>query len=388
MTAASNPSKAKYRVGMIGCGMQGMNHARSYKNNASTQVVAGADPDAANLRRFTEAFGVVGYRDYNEMLEKEEIDISAPVLPVRANADAVVASARAGVKALFCEKPLTASLQDADRMVEACDAHGGDFYGGHTLRNYPQMWKARELIESGEIGEVQSINLYDNNGQGGCHSISVARMFAQDADVDWVVGWVEGDPFSDWEGSSHREEANDMGCKSIGGVIRFANGIDCFSHYKTDRYGIEVLCSRGAFTCDLTNFHLFKRVEGGLGRLLKDQQEVENLFLDVATYDDNGRFDEEGWAIPENRLNDTVQWVVDSLDTGVAPRCSGDDLRKALEIVIALRQSHRRGHVPIHLPLEDRSLKMYPEVLRWDNKKDYLDDEWYEETMKQFKKSV
>lgn len=387
MTTADNSSKVKHRVGMIGCGMQGMCHARSYKNNPSTQVVAGADPDEANLRRFIDAFGVPGYRDYNEMLAKEQIDISAPILPVRANADAVVASARAGVKAIFCEKPLTASLEDADRMVQECDARGVYFYGGHTFRNYPQMWKARELIESGEIGAVQSINLYDSNGQGGCHSISVARMFAGDADVDWVTGWVEGDPFSDWEGSSHREEANDMGCKSIGGVIRFANGLHCFSHYNTDRYGIEILCSRGLFTSDLSSFHLFKTAEGGLGRLLTDQQEVLDLFPDAATYDDSGRFDDEGWAIPENRLNDTVQWVVDSLDTGVAPRCSGDDLRKALEIVIALRESHRRGHVPIHLPMADRSLKMYPEALRWDNKKDYFDNEWYEDMMKQFKKS-
>ena len=384
---AENPSEGRYRVGMIGCGMMGMNHARSYKRNPSTQIVAGADPDEVNLRRFTETFGVPGYTDYNEMLAREAIDIAAPVLPVRANADAVVASARAGVKAVFCDKPLTASLQDADRMVEECETRGVYFYGGHTFRNYPQMWKAREIIESGEIGEVQSINLYDGNGQGGCHSISVARMFAGDADVDCVVGWVEGDPFSDWEGSSYREEANDVGCQRIGGVLRFANGLDCFSHYKTDRYGIEVLCSRGAFTSDLATFHLFKTVEGGLERLLKDQQEVEGLFLDVETYDDNGRFDDEGWAIPENRLNDTVQRVVDSLDNGTAPSCSGDDLRKALEIVIALRESHRRGHVPIHLPLADRSLALYPEALRWNNKKDYLSDEWYEENMKQFRRS-
>ena len=74
------------------------------------------------------------------------------------------------------------------------------------------------------------------------------------------------------------------------------------------------------------------------------------------------------------------------VQTCALPIC-GDDLRKALEIVIALRESHRRGHVPIHLPMADRSLKMYPEALRWDNKKDYFDNDWYEDMMKQFKKS-
>ena len=380
--------KPKYRVGMIGCGMQGMVHARSYHRNPFTEVVAGADPDENNLRRFTEAFGVPGYRDYNEMLATERIDISAPVLPVRANADAVVASARAGARAIFCEKPMTASLEDADRMVEECRSRGVYFYGGHSFRNYPQMWKARELIESGELGEVQSLNLYDGNGQGGCHSMSVVRMFAEDAAPDWVVGWVEGDPFSDWEGDEYTEKAGDVGFKRIGGYIRFANGMECFSHYTTTRNGIEVICSNGVFASDFSSFHLWKTPKGAEGRLLQDLREVEGLFLDTATYDDIGNFDEEGWAIPENRLNDTVQWVVDSLETGVPPRCSGEDLRTSLEICIALRESHRRGHAPVQLPLEDRSLRMFPATIRWDNKKDHLSAEWYDEVMERFRQPV
>ena len=371
--------QAKYRVGMIGVGSMGLVHARSYLHNPYTEIVAAADTDSDNLALFTENFGVPGYGSYEEMLGKEQIDIAAPVLPVRANADAIVAAARAGVRAIFCEKPLTASLKDADRTVEECRSRGVYFFGGHTVRNYPQMWKAREMIEAGEIGEVQSINLYDSNGQGGCHWMSVVRMFAVDANADWVVGWVAGDPFSDFEGDKYTEQKGDIGVRKIGGYIRFDNGMECFSQYGTTKSGIEVLCSRGVFASDGATFHLWKAKESTEGRQMADLEEVDGLFPDTKTFDDQGRFDDEGWAIPENRLNNTVQWVVDSLETGVKPRCSGDDPRKSLEICIAMRESHRRGHAQVKLPLEDRSLKLMPETARWMNKKDLTSKESYDE---------
>lgn len=367
-----------YKVGMIGVGMQGLCHARSYMHNPYTEVVAGSDTDPDNLDLFTQSFGVPGYSNYEEMLDKEEIDIIAPVLPVRANPDAIVAAARAGVKAIFCEKPLTASLEDADRVVSECRSQGVYFYGGHTIRNYPQLWKAREIIEAGEIGEIQSINLYDGNGQGGCHWMSVVRMFAWDADVDWVVGWVAGDPFSEFEGDKYTEQKGDSGVREIGGYIRFDNGIECFSQYGTTKMGIEVMCSRGMFAFDWSNFRMWKAKDGLDGRYMDDLEEIEGLFPDVDTFDDIGHFDENGWAIPENRLNNTVQWIVDSLETGVKPRCSGEDLLKSLEICIALRESHRRGHSQVKLPLDDRSLKLMPDTARWMNKKDLNSKEWYD----------
>ena len=396
---------AKYRVGMIGVGIQGLVHARSYMHNPHTQIVAAADTDPENLSLFTESFGVPGYSSYEEMLHKEQIDIAAPVLPVRENAKAIVAAARAGVKAIFCEKPLTASLEEADRTVEECRSRGVYFYGGHTYRNYPQLWQAREMIEAGEIGEVQSINLYDDNGQGGCHWMSVVRMFAGDSNVDWVVGWVAGDPFSDFEGDEYTEREGDIGVKKIGGYIRFDNGIECFSQYRTTKVGIEVFCSRGVFVYDGAAFRMWKAKHGAKGTYMADLQEIEELFPDTKTYDqgdlfsDTRRFDGEGWAIPENRLNDTMQRVVDSLETGVEPRCSGDDLRKSLEICIALRESHRRGHTQVKLPLEDRSLKLMPETARWMNKKDLLEpplwaqtdatsQQWYAETMARHRKPM
>ena len=111
-----------YRAALIGCGRKGHGHARGYAGNPRTEVVAAADPDEDNLRIFLEHFPVPGYSDHRELLAKEEIDIAAPILPVRPNPGVVIDCAEAGVKAVYCEKPMAASLEEADAMVEACES--------------------------------------------------------------------------------------------------------------------------------------------------------------------------------------------------------------------------------------------------------------------------
>lgn len=110
----------KYRVGMIGIGRKGAQHGRAYRINPLAKIVAAADTDEANLEIFCRRFDVPGYADHKEMLAKENIDIAAPILPVRPNPQTVVDCAEAGVKAIMCEKPIAASLAEADRMVAAC----------------------------------------------------------------------------------------------------------------------------------------------------------------------------------------------------------------------------------------------------------------------------
>ena len=231
----------KYRVGAIGCGPKGTSQARTFALHPLTEVVSAADTDPDNLEIFCGRFDVPGYGSHLEMLDREAIDIAMPVLSVRPNARVVIDCARAGVKAILCEKPICASLEDADRMVEECRSRGIPFAAGDMVRNLPLVWKTKELLDSGELGEVQGMNLYYPKASstemwgGGCQALSVMRLFAGDVDVEWVVGWVKGDPWSD----------DDQG---MAGHVRFANGIECTIHSKEAvKKGIEVLCTRGAF---------------------------------------------------------------------------------------------------------------------------------------------
>ena len=91
-------TEATYRVGLIGTGRKGNGHARGYVANPRTELVAAADPDPSNLAIFLERFTVKPYDDYHEMLRVENVDIAAPILPVKPNPGVVIDCARAGVE--------------------------------------------------------------------------------------------------------------------------------------------------------------------------------------------------------------------------------------------------------------------------------------------------
>ncbi len=380
--------KAKYRVGVIGVGRQGSYHARAYDLHPLCEVVAGVNTGQETLDLFTERFGVPGYNDYQEMLRREEIDIAVTALPVKPNPDAVIACAEAGVKAVASDKPLAASLADLDRMVEACRSRRIPFAAGTVHRNFKQYWAARKLIDDGELGEVRSVHLYEMTVQGGCNGLTLLRMFAPgqkirgyaggDAEVEWVVGSANGDPFSDY----------DEGLDGLGGYISFTNGIEGVVHPKSQaRRGIEVVCTGGVFAGDGRSFQVWKRDDGYEPRSVSDLVEVEGLIPGTSTGEQRS-YDDEGWMMPEDRIFAHVESVVDALELGIEPRCNGEDQLAAMEIAFAMRESHRRNHEPVRLPFEDRTQMMFPVPYRWNSKRSLYGDAWYREEMKQHKQSV
>ena len=206
----------------------GTNHARGYHLHPRTEVAAVADTDPENLQMFCERFNVPGYSTYEKMLAREDLDISAPVLPVKANPDAVIASAEAGVRAVFSEKPIAGSLAEADRMVEECAKRNIPFATGLVISSHPDYRKAYEMAADGEISEVLRINLYEDNRQVGTHGLNLTRKFANKSLVDFIVGFVSNDPHSEYEKDyGHGERWYGW----LGGYMKFQNGIEAYSSF-------------------------------------------------------------------------------------------------------------------------------------------------------------
>ena len=272
---------------------------------------------------------------------------------------------------------MTAKLADADAMVEACKRNGVAFAAGVIPRNYPEYWKARDLIDADEIGEITGINVYDPNGQGGCHGINLALMFAHDADVEWAVGSVGGDPHSDEDG--------DGALQGIGGYFRFVGGPEVFCHTRAgvrsraneSGQGIEVIGTHGLIWNDFDGLHVARAQAGYRPSERAQLSEIENAFEDTRNQVDRG-YDADGWRRPTPGMMASVQALVDGLDSSQTLRMStGQSLRKALEICIALRESARQSHARVTLPLECRDLAMYPVPSRWNFKKELQGRENY-----------
>ena len=368
-------SKDTYRVGVIGCGRKGTQHARAWNLTPGAEVVAAAENDPENADLFRRRFGVPVYDDYREMLRNESIDIAAPILPVSANHEVVMGCVEAGVKGILCEKPITDSLAHADEMVATCRAKGIAFGCGDLDRNLPDYTRAKAIIDSGEIGEVVAIDLHGGSStEWDIQGMSLTRLFAGDAEAAWVIGWVTGDPYSD----------HDQG---QAGYIRFANGIEAFRHTnKNAKNGIEVLCTMGSFYTDYLYLKMWKLedpdVKPGWSNGIV---EIEGLFKEESQYAESGTHDEDGWRSAENRNLASVQVMIEAIENGVDPIGSGENSRKCLEIAIALRESHRRGRTPVRLPLEDRTLRIVPPMSRWLSRKETMSIEDYRTSLANWK---
>jgi len=383
-------TNAKYKVGGIGIGRAGTGRTRAYDIHPLCEVVAVTESDPANLELAAARFEVPGYADCVEMFEKHQIDIAVASLPVRANHAVVMAAAQAGVKAMVTEKPLTAQLSQADEMVEACRSRGIQFAAGLVSVNRLNHWAALEMIEAGAIGEIQRINIYDTNTQGGCHGINLARHFAGRPEVDHVIGWAQGDAASDYE-DAHTGREHDQGFQGLGGYIRFANGIEGFSSCAPVPWrGFEVIGTDGILYKDNTTalgLHLLKKPEGAQKADFADFETVDVPDIEPPLREGDHQYDDDGWANLTDGMIRSASAVVEALETGNDVKLTtGGDLAIALEICIALRESARRGHVPVELPLADRSLVMYPQNSRWNYKKEIIGHDAYMDALAQQRK--
>jgi len=362
-----------YRVGIIGGGRKGTAHGRCYHLNPRTEVVAIADTDPENRQIFARRFGVAAYEDYREMIGAEDVEIAAPILPVGPNPEVVVGcAAMPGVKGILCEKPLAASLEEADRTVGACASRGIAFGAGDLDRNLPGFQKVKAHIDSGALGALRSITFFGGSGTelsgGGCQILSLMRMFAGDVDAQFAVGWVDN-PESD----------HDQGGA---GYVRFVNGVEALIHREEDGRGrgFVAACESGVVRYD--NFVLSVWRVPDDARDGDDLERVDGVVAPVHVYGGFDRgYDAEDWKWPGDRNAASVQAIVDAIDDGRDPPGSGDNGCKVLELAIALRESHRQGHGALSLPLADRTLRMIPHPSRMENKKPIFGTEKYMEQL-------
>lgn len=156
----------KLRFGLIGLGKVGELHLEAYQElREDIEIAAAAEPDPVRLRALTTRFGLRPYSDYLEMLKTEKLDLVCVLTPAETHCKITVTCASAGVN-ILCEKPLAVNLNAAQLMVAACQHAGVKLFYGASYRFLPAVQKARELIQSGVIGDVLLLREQILGGRG------------------------------------------------------------------------------------------------------------------------------------------------------------------------------------------------------------------------------
>ena len=140
-----------YGVGLIGCGNIAGTWVKAVgeHTDCNLDLVFDLDRDAAQKRADESGARAIG--ELEEMLASVEIALVVIGTPTPSHPDLVVQAAAAG-KHVLCEKPMALSLDECQRMIDACEQAGVQLVIGHSLRFWGAFRVCRRLISEGAIG--------------------------------------------------------------------------------------------------------------------------------------------------------------------------------------------------------------------------------------------
>jgi predicted dehydrogenase len=273
----------KLRYCIVGLGRISMDHfmpaTRISKFGTVTALVSGHRDKAERMaaQYGVPAKSIYSYQDYDAIAQNPEIDAVYIALPNSMHAEYSIRAAKAG-KHVLCEKPMATSTTDAEAMVEACRTANRKLMIAYRCQFEPLNVRAVELIRSGRLGKVESINtgFGFNIGKGewrlnrklagggplmdvGIYSLNACRYLTGEEPVD-VKGYSS---VIDQDGRFQEVEEN------LSWSMKFPSGAvaSCSTTYGANLTGFfRVFGSRGvislenAFSYD--GQHLFAQIQG------------------------------------------------------------------------------------------------------------------------------
>ena len=152
-------------VGIVGCGRISDLHAIGYQGSEDARIVAVCDSNkrrAADKAREWHADYV--YSDYAELLKNPEVDMVELLVPHHLHCPFTIQAAKAG-KHVSVQKPMALSAAEADRMIESAEEAGVVLRVYENFVHYPPAKKAKEMVDSGEIGNPVMLRMHINTGR-------------------------------------------------------------------------------------------------------------------------------------------------------------------------------------------------------------------------------
>jgi len=157
-------------VGLIGKGVMGRGHLRRLAGDRDVQVLGVCDVDSMRCeegkRHVEETYaarrtsgtyqGCTAYNDYRELLGRADIDAVVIVTPDHWHTLQTIDAVKAG-KDVYCEKPISLTVRQGRRLVEAVHRYGRVFQTGTQYRSIPTIRQVCEFVRSGGLGKVKQV---------------------------------------------------------------------------------------------------------------------------------------------------------------------------------------------------------------------------------------
>jgi UDP-N-acetyl-2-amino-2-deoxyglucuronate dehydrogenase len=341
----------KIRIAIVGCGRISKNHFGSVeKHSDQLELAALCDIDPAVLAEHAEKYKVPAYRDIEEMLQKEQIDLVALCTPSGVHPDQAVLAARHNVH-VITEKPMATRWSDGVRMVKACDDTGVRLFVVKQNRRNTTLQLLKRAVTEKRFGKINMVHLnvfwtrpqsyYDQgNGWRGTWEFDGGAFMNQASHyvdlLDWLIGPVE--KVQAMMSTTRDIEVEDTGVLNV----KWRNGalgsmsVTMLTYPQNLEGSITILGDKGTVRIGgvaVNDIQLWQFAEP------KDyDSEIQS-----ANYETTSVY---GFGHPLYYKN-----VVDVLRGNAEPETDGREGLKSLELLIAAYLSARDGKT-VSLPLE------------------------------------
>ena len=154
-----------YGIGIVGCGMIGQKRAKAL--GVGGQLVACADIDITRAEHLAQGSDAKAFFDWHKLIELPEVDIVVIATLHNSLAEITLAAVNAG-KHVLVEKPAARSATELEQVIAAALRNGVKVHVGFNHRYHRALRKAKEIVDSGELGELMFIRArYGHGGRIG-----------------------------------------------------------------------------------------------------------------------------------------------------------------------------------------------------------------------------
>lgn len=329
------------RFALIGCGNIAKKHAHAVKEYVDgAEIGAFVDLDIQRARDFSQKYGAPAFSSVKEMMQAldDQIDVFSILTPSGAHCANVLELVEYG-RPLVVEKPLALRLEDADRMIEACDEHGVRLFVVHQNRYNPPIVKAREALEQGRFGRLVmgTVRLRWMRDQAYYDSEAWRGTWAHDGGVFMNQAVHHIDMLSWFMGNA--ETVRSMAATRLVKIEAEDTGV-AIIRYNSGALGV-LEATTGARPKDLEGSISILGEKGCvvIGGFFMNELVTWN-FKDKQPIDDEV-FENYGKNPPQfgHNLGEYLKGVVAALATKKAALVDGLEGRKSLELITALYES-------------------------------------------------
>ncbi|MCH8291680.1 Gfo/Idh/MocA family oxidoreductase [Candidatus Poribacteria bacterium] len=325
---------ANYRVGLIGCGGRQSAHVAAFRDVKNCEIVAAVDLVEEARQNFAQKYEIPAtYASVEEMVQDARPDIVTVVTRPKWAYQPVADAIQAGVKGILMEKPFGVDIEDSKEMLKTAEASGTTLLVNHQYRFFDLTVRMREIVLSGELGEVEyfrAISAIKLHGQG-THMIDFVRFLYDDRPFAWALGNFAGKETFD---------AKQIGPDFDIGVITFDNGVPLY-----------VESGRGSMRAPYPDngLNLYADVVCTKGRIWF------GLSHGLRIWWPDGRYEEIAGSWPEISEPAQVRLVeslIDTMENGTESRCHAQKAYATQEALCALLESaltHQKISFPLNI---------------------------------------